>query len=181
MIYSRFLHTESQGSIAFAQDETQYLIFSTPQSHTPSLGFRKSVGLQRFAVLWNGEFDSKVITIIEEALIARMLSPIKVLQIYNGRLDIVIDQDLNEEKLRAFVFALEALVRKISEKKWILVVCSDNLKSTDPENASVLERYNNPIIRSAEIGILDYSPELSLMNAKLPHEPIPGSKTCSGL
>jgi len=181
MIYSRFLYTESKGSIASAQDETEYLIFSTPQAHTPSLGFRKSVGLQRFAVLWNGELDSKVITIIEEALIARMFSPIKVLQIDNGRLDIVIDQDLNEEKLRAFVFALDALVRKISEKKWILVVCSDNLKSTNPEKASVQERYNDTFIRSAEIGILDYSPELSLMNAKLPREPIPGSKTCSGL
>ena len=181
MIYSRFLHTECQGSLASGQDDTQYLIFSTPQSHTPALGFRKTVGLQRFAVLWNGEFDSKVITIIEEALTARMLSPIKVIQIDNGRLDIVIDQDLNEEKLRVFVFALDALVRKISEKKWILVVCSDNLKSTDPEKARVLESYNDPIIRSAGIGILDYSPELSLMNAKLPLEPIPGSKTCSGL
>jgi hypothetical protein len=168
MIYSRFLHTESQGSIACAQDETQYLIFSTPQSHTPSLGFRKSVGLQRFAVLWNGEFESKLITIIEEALIARMLSPIKALQIENGRLDIVIDQDLNEEKLKAFVFSLDALVRKISEKKWFLVICSDNLNSANSEKASVVEKYNNPIIRSAEIGILDYSPELSLMNKKLP-------------
>lgn len=46
MIYSRFLHMEFQGSITSAQDETQYLIFSTSQSHTPSLGFRKSIGLQ---------------------------------------------------------------------------------------------------------------------------------------
>lgn len=84
MIYSRFLHTECQGSLASGQDDTQYLIFPTPQSHTPALGFRKSVGLQRFAVLWNGEFDSKVITIIEEALTARMLPQSKLYKLTMG-------------------------------------------------------------------------------------------------
>lgn len=180
MIYSRFLHTECWGSLALGQNDCQYLVFSTPQSHTPSLGFRKTVGLQRFAVLWSGELDLRAITIIEQALVNRVLSPIKVLQVGHGRLDIIIDKNLGEEKLRAFVFAMDALVGKAFEKKRSMVILTEDQEWKICEKTNVLAWCDELMLNSAEFGILDYSGELRLTNPALPLEPISGSNICNG-
>lgn len=167
MTYSRFLYTESHASLSADKANYRYAVLSTPQPHTPALGFRKSIGLQRLAIIWSEELDLRVITFIEEALVARVLSPIKVLRAEKGRLDIIIDQELSGDKLKAFVYALDALVEKVSKNEWSLVVLTEGQETSIPEEASILRSYNCETLQSAKIGILDYSSALSLTNDKL--------------
>ncbi|MDH4847916.1 hypothetical protein E8E71_29830 [Pseudomonas sp. BN605] len=163
MPYSRFLHTELESSHTADGKVLSYTIFSSAQPHTPALGFRKSVGLQRFAVIWDQEQDLRVISLIEEALAVRFFSPIKVLRPSKARLDIIIDQTLNDEKLKAFVFAWEKLVHKVAGSDWSLVVFTETQEHSPLDEIGMLEMFNQELMLRGKLGIEDYSPDLALL------------------
>ena len=164
MIYSRFLYTEYEGPLTSHRGDYLYVVMSTPQSHTPALGVRKSVGLQRFAVIWSGEPDLRVINLIEEAIVARVISPVKILHPTNGRLDIIVDQNLSAEKLKAFVYVWGSLVRKISKNEWNLVVTIEGQLTSTSSEASTLTTHYQEVLNTFELGVQDYSPKLSLLH-----------------
>ncbi|NMX83612.1 hypothetical protein HBO10_29345 [Pseudomonas sp. WS 5503] len=163
MLYSRFLHTELESSCTADDKVLSYTIFSSSQPHTPALGFRKSVGLQRFAVIWDQEQDLRIISLIEEALAVRFFSPIKLLRLSKERLDIIVDQNLNDEKLKAFVFAWEKLIRKVAGSDWSLVVFTETQVHSPLDEIGMLDMFNQELMQRAKLGIEDYSPDLALL------------------
>jgi len=163
MPYSRFLYTELETSYRTGDKVISYTVFSSSQPHTPALGFRKSVGLQRFAVIWDQERDLRIINLIEEALAARFFSPIKVLRPSKARLDIIIDQTLNDEKLKVFVFAWSKLVFKVAGGDWSLVVFTEGQEISPLDEIGMLDIYNRELMQRVELGIEDYSHTLALL------------------
>jgi hypothetical protein len=171
MIYSRFFHTESEATITRDLGDYRYIVLSTPQSHTPSLGFRKSVGLQLLAVIWEGESNLRIISLIEEALVARVLSPVKLLYVENERLEIIVDQDLNDEKLKAFVHMWNNLMWKIFKTKMSFLVFTENQESLTANSSRAVAMYAQETLKAAGLGIQDYSPKFSLLGEILLADP----------
>jgi hypothetical protein len=81
----------------------------------------------------------------------------------NGRLDIIVDQNLSAEKLKAFVYVWGSLVRKISKNEWNLVVTIEGQLTSTSSEASTLTTHYQEVLNTFELGVQDYSPKLSLL------------------
>lgn len=94
MIYSRILHTEYEHP-ANEDGEGAYTVFTVVQPY--KLNFKKcsKVCIQTFAILWKGTVDTRLIYIVEKALIAGVLSPVKALYAAKGSLNVIYSNDLD--------------------------------------------------------------------------------------
>jgi hypothetical protein len=166
MTYSRFFYTEYESPFKNDNDEGRFAIFSTPQFLTPSLGFRKEVGLQRFAVLWDGIPDKQLIQIIEEAIAARVMSPVRVLHVSEGRLEIIADRNLSGDKKKAFEYAWRALAGKAMMGAWTAAVFTEGEMRPAVDGGRLLRSYAPEILKYGALGIQNYSLALCLVSGE---------------
>lgn len=61
--------------------------------------------IQKFAVLWEDEPDTRVINLIEQSIVLAVLSPVKLLHSSKGMLVVVYDSTLAGENFELFHLA----------------------------------------------------------------------------
>ncbi|MNC13713.1 hypothetical protein D3C75_614670 [compost metagenome] len=96
MIFSRLLHTEHEHSHD-EYGEGGYTVLSTHQSKGINFIPLDVSSVQKFAALWWGTFDTRVIHLIEKAIITEQLSPVKLLHASKAMLVIVYDSNHTNE------------------------------------------------------------------------------------
>lgn len=92
MIYSRFLYTEFEQPHK-DDGEGGYTIFSTPQSWGADAIGEHRVGILNFAVLWDGEPDTRVIYLVEQAIVRDVMAPVRLLHAHEGTLTVVYENE----------------------------------------------------------------------------------------
>ena len=101
LIYSRLLFTEYEQPHN-EHGEGAYTIFSTQQLMDINYIPLDFVCIQKFAVLWEGSIDTRIIYLIEQSIIIVQLSPVKLLHASEGTLTIVYDYRLDGDAYEAF-------------------------------------------------------------------------------
>lgn len=104
MIYSRWLYTEHEHPHD-EHGEGAYTIFSTQQAKDINSMPLSAVCIQKFAVLWEGRPDTRVIDLIEESIVKGVLAPVKLLHASEGTLFIAYDSMLDDGHYEGFVNA----------------------------------------------------------------------------
>lgn len=104
MIYSRLLYTEHEQPHN-DDGEGAYTIFSTQQLFGADCMPLEAVCIQKLAVLWEDQPDTRVIDLIEQSIILVILSPVKLLHASEGMLVVVYDSTLVGENFELFHLA----------------------------------------------------------------------------
>ena len=81
--YSRLLYTEHEQPHN-DDGEGAYTIFSTPQLFGADCVPLGDMSVQKFAVLWEGQPDTRVIDLIEQSIMLTILSPVRLLNASKG-------------------------------------------------------------------------------------------------
>ncbi|MEA1031585.1 hypothetical protein PSH61_19610 [Pseudomonas rhodesiae] len=137
-ICSRFFQPEYD-AIDEVSGAPIYTIYAVPQRYNERLE-AQSLGLQRFAVIWDGDYDYRIFEVIERALVAELLSPISMLHLGENKITIV----------GTFpAVANSAALEKIYDERWQEAATTQwqswDVVRVDPTTLNTLEA-NNPIL-----------------------------------
>ncbi len=161
MIYSRWLYTEHEQPHN-DNGEGAYTIFSTQQSIDVKFMPLDVVCIQRFAVLWEGSPDTRVIDLIEQSIISAKLSPVKLLNASKGMLVIVYDSQLPGEKYERFHDAWEEIASGVMFDDWTVLLIKDTDAGFGFDGGRIFRQFAREILDNHEIGITDFTPDMFL-------------------
>src|SRR5690606_7301505 len=105
--------------------EGAYTIFSTQQLFGADCVPLDVTGIQKFAVLWEGQPDTRVIDLIEQSIILNLLSPVKLLNASKGMLVVVYDDILAGENLGLFHLGWEEIAAGVMYDEWTTLFIKD--------------------------------------------------------
>jgi hypothetical protein len=161
MIYSRWLYTEHEQPHN-DDGEGAYTIFSTQQLFGADCMALETVCIQKFAVLWEGQPDTRVIDLIEQSIILAILSPVKLLNASNGMLVVVYDSALVGENFKLFHLAWEKIAAGVMYEEWTVLLIKDTDAGHGFDGGRIFRRFARSILDNNEIGITDFSPDMFL-------------------
>lgn len=161
MIYSRLLYTELE-YIYEEYGEQAYTIFSTQQVRDVNSKPLKGVCIQKFAVLWGGQPDTRVILLIEKAISMGKLSPVKLLHASKGTLVIAYDAELNDRQYKKFVDAWEDLASGVLYDSWTVIFIVDIFVDETCESGRIFRKYAPEILETNELGITECTTDMFL-------------------
>jgi hypothetical protein len=161
MIYSRLLYTEHEHSHD-ELGEGGYTIFSTQQSKGINFMPLDVLSVQKFAVLWWNSPDTRVIHLIEEAIIRGQLSPVKLLHSSKGTLVIVYDDALADEKYDDFKSAWDEIASYALYDEWTAIVIKESEIAFDLDGGRLFRTYAPEILAAHTLGIEEFTSHLFL-------------------
>lgn len=161
MIYSRWLYTEHEQPHNY-HGEGAYTIFSTQQPIDVNFMPLDVVCIQRFAVLWEGQPDTRVIDLIEQSIILAKLSPVKLLNASKGTLLVVYDSRLLGEKYEMFQDAWEEIASGVMFDDWTVLLIKDTEAGFGFDGGRIFRQFAREILDNNEIGITDFTPNMFL-------------------
>lgn len=161
MIYSRMLYTEHQNP-PNEYGEGAYTVFSTQQSMDINCMPYGDVCMQKFAVLWEGKPDTRVIDLIEQAIVMMKLSPVKLLHASKGTLFIAYDSELDEEQLEEFQEAWGDIASGVLYDSWTTVFIKDKNVGHGLDGGRLFRKYVPGILAADELGITEYTSDMFL-------------------
>ncbi|MBD8828585.1 hypothetical protein [Pseudomonas sp. CFBP 13602] len=161
MIYSRILHTEYEHP-ANEDGEGAYTVFTVVQPY--KLNFKKctKVCIQTFAILWKDTVDTRLISIVEKALINGVLPPVKALYAAKGNLNVIYSNDLDGDDYNKLYQSWSKLGLGVWYDQWITQFFS--------ETEITHERGNNflgeirCIFQQHDLGIQPFTSEMFLFH-----------------
>lgn len=162
MIYSRMLHTEHDRP-NHADGGGAHTIFTTQQANDVNLMMLDMVCLQRFAVLWNGAVNSKIIHLIELAIVSEQLSPVIMLHEFDRVLLVAYNHELHGEQLEIFHEAWTELVTEAMPTASAIVFLEARWVALGLDGGKVFRKYALDVLTSYELGILPFTSELRLI------------------
>ncbi|MDY7580625.1 MULTISPECIES: hypothetical protein [Pseudomonas] len=121
MIYSRLLYTEDEHSHNDDR-EGAYMIFSTQQLFGADCMPLDAVCIQKFAVLWERQPDTRV---IEQSIVLAILSLVKLLHASKGMLVVVYDSTFIGENYELFHLAWAKIATSAMYDEWIVLLIKD--------------------------------------------------------
>lgn len=161
MIFSRLLYTEHEHP-ANEDNGGGYTVFRTQQSLDINYMPLDVVCIQKFAVLWEGKPDTRVIDLIEQAIIMGQLSPVKVLHASKGTLFIAYDAQLNGEKFEGFEEAWGDIASCVMYDSWTTVFIKDRNVGQGFDGCRLFGAYVPEILATNELGITGYTADMFL-------------------
>lgn len=120
--------------------------------------------LQKFAVLWEGHPDTRVIDLIEQAIIQAVLSPVKILNSSKGMLVVVHDSRLVGENYQSFHNAWEEIAAGAIYDEWTVLLVKDIDAGFGFGGGRIFREFARGILESNEIGISEFTPDMFLFN-----------------
>lgn len=124
MIYSRLLYTEHEQPHN-NDGEGAYTIFSTQQLFGADCVPLGDMSVQKFAVLWEGQTDTRVIDLIEQSIMLTILSPVRLLNASKGTLVVVHDSKLVGENYKLFCLVWEKIAAGVMYDEWTVLFVKD--------------------------------------------------------
>lgn len=161
MIYSRLLYTEHEQPHN-KHGEGGYTVFSTQQSKGIDFMPLDVLSLQTFAVLWWDTPDTRVIYLIEMAIITGQLSPVKLLHASKGTLVIVYDDDLADEKYGDFKAAWDDIASYALYDEWNAIVIKESEIAFDLDGGRLFRKYAPEILAANTLGIVEFTSDMFL-------------------
>lgn len=161
MIYSRLLYTEHEQPHN-EHGEGSYTVFSTQQSKGINFMPLDILSMQTFAVLWWDSPDTRVIHLIEKAIIEGQLSPVKLLHSSKGTLVIVYDDDLAVEKYDDFKAAWDDIASYALYDDWIAIVIKESEIAFDLDGGRLFRTYAPEILATNTLGIVEFTSDMFL-------------------
>lgn len=163
MIYSRLLYTEHEQPHN-ADGEGAYTIFSLLQLFSPECVPLDDWMLQKFAVLWEGNPDTRLIDLIEKSILLTILSPVKLLNASKGMLVIVYDSVLVGENYMLFSLTWEKLAAEVMYDEWTTLFIKDTDAGNGLDGGRIFRQYVRDILDNNEIGLVEFTPDMFLFN-----------------
>ncbi|MDI1330132.1 hypothetical protein [Pseudomonas sp.] len=161
MIYSRWLYTEHEQPHN-DDGEGAYTIFSTQQLFGADCMALDLVCIQRFAVLWEGLPDTRVIDLIEQSIILAVLSPVKLLNASKGMLVVVYDSTLVGENYELFQLTWAKLAAGAMYDEWTVLLIKDTDAGFGLDGGRIFREFARDILDNNDIGITEFTSEMFL-------------------
>lgn len=161
MIYSRLLYTEHEQPHN-DDGEGAYTIFSTQQLFGPDCVPLDVTGIQKFAVLWEGQPDTRIIDLIEQSIILNLLSPVKLLNASKGMLVVVYDDMLVGENFGLFHLGWEEIAAGVMYDEWTTLFIKDTDAGFGFDGGRIFRQFARGILDNNEIGISEFTPDMFL-------------------
>jgi hypothetical protein len=174
MIYSRFLYTELEQPHD-DDGEGGYTIFSTPQSWAADAIGEHRVGILNFAVLWDGKPDTRVIYLIERAIVRDVMGPVKLVHACEGTLSVVyesLDEDFNDE---AFLAVWTDIGSDVQWDDWTVELIAECVVGHVLFGGRLLRNYAPGIMANHKLGISFYTEDMFLFKDDWSEENMFGS------
>lgn len=161
MIYSRWLYTEHEQPHN-DDGEGAYTIFSTQQLFGADCMPLDVVCIQKFAVLWEGLPDTRVIDLIEQSIILAILSPVKLLHASKGMLVVVYDSTLVGENYELLHLAWAKIAASAMYDEWTVLLIKDTDAGCGHDGGRIFRKFAREILDNNEIGISDFTSDMFL-------------------
>ncbi|MFI3046588.1 hypothetical protein [Pseudomonas coronafaciens] len=161
MIYSRLLYTEHEQPHN-DHGEGAYTIFSTQQLFGPDCAPIGDMCIQKFAVLWEGQPDTRVIDLIEQSIMVTTLSPVKLLNASKGTLVVVHDSKLVGENYKLFCLVWEKIAAGVMYDEWTVLFVKDTGAGLGLAGGRIFRQFARGILENNEIGIVEFTPDMFL-------------------
>jgi len=161
MIYSRLLYTEHEQPHNDG-GEGAYTIFSTQQLFGPDCVPLGDMSVQKFAVLWEGQPDTRVIDLIEQSIMLTILSPVKLLNASKGTLVVVHDSKLVGENYKLFCLVWEKIAVGVMYDEWTVLFVKDTGAGLGLEGGRIFRQFVREILDNNELGIVEFTPDMFL-------------------
>lgn len=161
MNYSRVLYTEHEQPHN-KNGEGGYTVFSTQQSKGINFMPLDVLSTQTFAVLWWNSPDTRVIHLIEKAIIEGQLSPVKLLHSSKGTLVIVYDDDFSDEKYGDFKAAWDDIASYALYDEWNAIVIKESEIAFDLDGGRLFRKYAPEILAANTLGIVEFTSDMFL-------------------
>ena len=179
MIYSRLLYTEHEHPHN-EHGEGAYTIFSTQQTRNVNSLPLSAVCIQKFAVLWEGRPDTRVIDLIEESIVKGVLAPVKLLHASEGTLFIAYDSMLDDGHYEGFVNAWADIASGALYDCWTPLFIVDLKVTNRVESCRLFRNYAPEILENNVLGITDFTSDMFLFWDEWDPENIFGSEPQEG-
>lgn len=163
MIYSRLLYTEHEHPHD-EDGEGAYTIFSTQQQRDVMGASLPTLGLQHFAVLWAGVPDTRVILLIEESIVAKSLSPVRIVHASKGTLTVVYDHRLVGKPLKDFLHTWEEIADGVEYDSWTLEAIVDKDVGNCFMGGRLFRAHAPSILAAHQLGITPFTSEMFLFS-----------------
>lgn len=161
MNYSRMLYTEYEHPHD-KHGEGGYTVFSTQQSKGINLMPLHVLSMQTFAVLWWNSPDTRVIHLIEKAIIEGQLSPVKLLHSSKGTLVIVYDDALADENYDDFKAAWDDIASYALYDEWTAIAIKESEIAFDLDGGRLFRTYAPEILAANTLGIVEFTSDMFL-------------------
>lgn len=161
MIYSRALQVEHEHPHN-DEGEGAYTVFNTIQPLR--LDFLPSIEiiLQQFAVLWVGTPDTRLIAMIEQALIMGVLSPVKLLHASKGNLCVVHHEKLKGKHLSQFKNAWTDIAEGVWYDDWTAEFFCEEEVSFLGGGGRIFSEFAPDILEKHSLGLKPFTKEMFL-------------------
>ena len=160
MIYSRLLYTEHEDPPG-ENGEGAFTIFSTQQINDRHLNLIDEVCSRTFAVLWDTVKDTRIIDLIERAIVQGVLSPVKLLHAPKGTLMFVYDHRIAQSVKEDLEEAWQDLAGAVMYDEWTAELIPDSKAGSLACGGRIL-RQNGPTILLNDLGITEFTRDMFL-------------------
>ncbi|MCY1449408.1 hypothetical protein D9M71_661410 [compost metagenome] len=120
------------------------------------------VCIQKFAVLWEAQPDTRVIDLIEQSIVLAILSPVKLLNASEGMLVVVYDSALVGENFKLFHLAWEKIAAGVMYDEWTVLLIKDTDAGHGFDGGRIFRTFARSILDNNEIGITDFTSDMFL-------------------
>lgn len=118
--------------------------------------------IQKFAVLWEDQPDTRVIDLIEQSIILTILSPVKLLHASKGMLVVVYDFRLAGENYKLFHLVWEKITAGVMYDDWTLLLIKDTDAGRGYDGGRIFRKFARCILDNNDIGITEFTPDMFL-------------------
>ncbi|WP_338444709.1 hypothetical protein QCL51_07145 [Pseudomonas sp. LTR0] len=161
MIYSRVLQVEHEQP-KNEYGEGAYTIFNLVQPFTLNLKKSKSVWIQSLAVLWNNQIDTRIIAMIETALIEGALSPVLLLQATKGTLNIVHSSHTSHKTQDYFENTWHEIAGNAWYDEWSANFICDSQIIFNDSGGRIFRTYAEKILSDHKLGMRLFTTDMFL-------------------
>ncbi|MFG0533721.1 hypothetical protein ACF8FB_25895 [Pseudomonas sp. yb_2] len=131
-------------------------IYSTHQYMDASGGYRLSVGIQTFAVLWESDgIDSRLFNVIEEAIACDVLAPVQLINHSKGMLTLLVDPSYCQISGQFEEFWRCIATNVICDSWELRILCEQDMQPST--EGRMFREYAQSILAVENLGIEDIS------------------------
>lgn len=131
-------------------------IYSTHQHMDASGGYRLSVGIQTFAVLWESDgTDSRLFNVIEEAIACDVLAPVQLIHHSKGLLTLLVDPSFRQITGQFEEFWRCIATNVICDSWELRILCEQDIQPSIEGRR--FREYAQSILAAEKLGIEDIS------------------------
>ena len=126
-------------------------------------------------MLWEGQPDTRLIDLIEQAIILTILSPVKILNASKGTLVIVYDSKLVGKNYMLFRMTWEKIAAEVMHDEWTALFIKDTDAGLGLDGVRIFRKFSRGILDNNLIGIVEFTPDMFFLKDDWTEEAMFGS------